>query len=114
MENLFKIRSYSYNNTVDVRSDMFIHYTVLKIMNICILEIKFARVASANVLIPAQDMPVEFRPLRDVLLSGTVHHGISMDYHWLRLTPQGKFYTHNDTGETIRNMQTTIVYETKL
>ena len=114
LENLFKIRSYSYNNTVDVRSDMFIHYTVLKIMNICILEIKFARVASANVLIPAQDMPVEFRPLRDVLLSGTVHHGISMDYHWLRLTPQGKFYTHNDTGETIRNMQTTIVYETKL
>ena len=110
LENLYKIKTYTYNNTTDVKSDMYVHYTILKVMNICILEIKFARVASANVLIPGKDLPLEFRPLSDTFLAGSAHHGTSMDYFWLKLTTNGKFYTHNEINGTVRNMQTTIAY----
>ena len=111
LENLYKIQTYSYNNSTDVRADMFIHYSVLKIINICILEIKYSRVASPNILYNATDLPVEFRPKSDVYLSGTSKHSESMDYHWLRLTPQGKFYTHNSATNTVRNLQAVVVYE---
>ena len=111
MENLFKIQTYTYNNTSDVRSDMYIDYRVLKIMNICILEIKFSRVGSANVLYQGTDLPAEFRPKTDVHMAGNSKHSESMDYHWIRLSPQGKFYTHNASSGTFRNLQTTIVYE---
>lgn len=81
-------------------------------MNVCILEIKFARVAAKDVLIPALDMPIEFRPRDIVTMAGTIFNVNSdrMDYHWLRLTQNGKFYTHNLTTQTVRNMQTTIAY----
>ena len=112
LENLYKIKTYTYNNTTDVKSDMYVHYTILKIMNICILEIKFARIATENILMPGKDLPLEFRPLSDVFLAGSAHHGTSMDYFWLKLTTAGKFYTHNTINETVRNMQTTIAYIT--
>ena len=108
---LYKIKTYGYNNSTDVRNDMFIHYSVLKIMNICILEVKYSRVASPNILYNATDMPFEFRPKADVYLSGTSKHSESMDYHWLRLSPQGKFYTHNSATSTVRNLQAIVVYE---
>ena len=111
LENLYKIQTYTYNNTSDVRSDMYIDYKVLKIMNICILEIKFSRVASPNILYNATDLPTEFRPKSDVYMSGVSKHSESMDYHWIRLTSQGKFYTHNASSGTFRNLQVTIVYE---
>ena len=111
MENLYKIKTYSYNNSTDVRLDMFIHYSVFKIMNFCILEVKYSRVAAPNVLYNATDLPIEFRPKSDVYLSGTSKHSESMDYHWIRLTNQGKFYTHNFSNGTFRNLQATIAYE---
>ena len=111
LENLYKIQTYSYNNSTDVRTDMYIDYKVLKIMNICILEIKFSRVGAPNVLYNATDLPFEFRPKTDVHMSGVSKHSESMDYHWIRLTSQGKFYTHNASNGTFRNLQTTIVYE---
>ena len=111
LENLYKIKTYAYNNTSDVRADMFIHYSVLKIMNICILEVKYSRVASPNILYNATDLPLEFRPKSDVYLSGTSKHSESMDYHWIRLTSQGKFYTHNTATSTVRNLQAVVVYE---
>ena len=111
LENLYKIQTYTYNNTSDVRSDMYIDYRILKIMNICILEIKFSRVGAANVLYNTTDLPLEFRPKTDVHMSGVSKHSESMDYHWIRLTPQGKFYTHNASNGTFRNLQATIVYE---
>ena len=37
--------------------------------------------------------------------------GVKMDYNWLRLTPEGKFYTHDNSGTTVRNLQTTVIYE---
>ena len=111
LENLYKIQTYSYNNSTDVRADMYIDYKVLKIMNICILEIKFSRVGAPNVLYNATDLPTEFRPKTDVYMSGVSKHSESMDYHWIRLTSQGKFYTHNFSNGTFRNLQTTIVYE---
>ena len=111
LENLYKIQTYSYNNSTDVRADMYIDYKVLKIMNICILEIKFSRVGAPNVLYNATDLPLEFRPKADVYMSGVSKHSESMDYHWIRLTSQGKFYTHNFSNGTFRNLQTTIVYE---
>jgi len=111
LENLYKIQTYSYNNSIDVRTDMYIDYKVLKIMNICILEIKFSRVGAPNVLYNATDLPLEFRPKTDVYMSGVSKHSESMDYHWIRLTNQGKFYTHNFSNGTFRNLQTTIVYE---
>ena len=111
LENLYKIQTYSYNNSTDVRTDMYIDYKVLKIMNICILEIKFSRVGAPNVLYNATDLPLEFRPKTDVYMSGVSKHSESMDYHWIRLTNQGKFYTHNFSNGTFRNLQTTIVYE---
>ena len=112
LENLYKIKTYTYNNTSDVKADMYIHYTILKIMNICILEIKFARIASANILMPGKDLPEDFRPLSDVFLAGSAHHGVSMDYFWLKLSTNGKFYTHNEINGTVRNMQTTVAYIT--
>lgn len=111
LENLYKIKTYGYNNSTDVRNDMFLHYSVLKIINICILEIKYSRVAAPNVLYNATDLPAEFRPKSDVYLSGTSKHSESMDYHWIRLTPQGKFYTHNTANSTVRNLQAVVVYE---
>ena len=111
LENLYTIKTYSYNNTSDVRADMYIDYKVLKIMNICILEIKFSRVGAPNVLYNATDLPIEFRPKTDVYMSGVSKHSESMDYHWIRLTNQGKFYTHNFSNGTFRNLQTTVVYE---
>lgn len=111
LENLYKIQTYSYNNSTDVRADMYIDYKVLKIMNICILEIKFSRVGAPNILYNATDLPLEFRPKTDVYMSGVSKHSESMDYHWIRLTSQGKFYTHNFSNGTFRNLQTTIVYE---
>ena len=114
VENMYKPKTYSYNNSTNVNSDMYIHYTVTKILNFCVLEIKFSRGASANILIPAEDMPVEFRPAYDVLLSGTAHHGVSMDYSWIKLTPQGKFFTHNEASGVVRNLQTTVSYITNI
>lgn len=111
LENLYKIKTYGYNNSTDVRLDMFIHYSVFKIMNFCILEVKYSRVAAPNVLYNATDLPIEFRPKSDVYLSGTSKHSESMDYHWIRLTPQGKFYTHNTANSTVRNLQAVVVYE---
>lgn len=111
LENLFNIKTYSYHNTEDVNSDMYIHYTVLKIMNICILEIKFARVANKDIVMPANPLPAEFRPKSIEYLSAIASTGgIKMDYHWLRLEPNGHFYTHNNAGITVRNLQTTIAY----
>lgn len=113
LENLFNIKTYSYHNTEDVNSDMYIHYTVLKIMNICILEIKFARVANKDIVMPANPLPAEFRPKSIEYLSAIASTGgVKMDYHWLRLEPNGHFYTHNDAGITVRNLQTTIAYVT--
>lgn len=113
MENLFNVKTYSYHNTEDVNSDMYIHYTVLKIMNICILEIKFARVANKDIVMPATPLPVEFRPKSTEYLSAVASTGgVKMDYHWLRLEPNGNFYTHNNAGITVRNLQTTIAYIT--
>ena len=86
LENLYKIQTYSYNNSTDVRADMYIDYKVLKIMNICILEIKFSRVGAPNVLYNTTDLPTEFRPKTDVYMSGVSKHSESMDYHWIRLT----------------------------
>ena len=111
LENLYKIKTYGYNNSTDVRLDMFIHYSVFKIMNFCILEVKYSRVAAPNVLYNATDLPIEFRPKSDVYLSGTSKHSESMDYHWIRLTPQGKFYTHNTANSTVRNLQAVVIYE---
>ena len=111
LENLFKIQTYIYNNTSDVRSDMYIDFKVFKIMNFCILEIKYSRVGAPNVLYNATDLPLEFRPKTDVYMAGVSKHSESMDYHWIRLTSQGKFYTHNFSNGTFRNLQTTIVYE---
>ena len=111
LENLYKIKTYGYNNSTDVRLDMFIHYSVFKIMNFCILEVKYSRVAAPNVLYNATDLPAEFRPKSDVYLSGTSKHSESMDYHWIRLTSQGKFYTHNTATSTVRNLQAVVVYE---
>jgi putative uncharacterized protein FNV0812 len=68
--NLYTIKTYSYNNTSDVRADMYIDYKILKIMNICILEIKFSRVGTLNILYNATDLPAEFRPKTDVHMSG--------------------------------------------
>ena len=111
LENLYNVKTYSYHNTEDVNSDMYIHYTVLKIMNICILEIKFARVANKDVIMPAAPLPVEFRPKSTEYLSAIASTGgIKMDYHWLRLEANGNFYTHNNAGITVRNLQTTIAY----
>ena len=111
LENLFNIKTYGYHNTEDVNSDMYIHYTVLKIMNICILEIKFARVANKDIVMPANPLPAEFRPKSIEYLSAIASTGgIKMDYHWLRLEPNGHFYTHNNAGITVRNLQTTIAY----
>ena len=111
LENLYNIKTYSYHNTENVNADMFIHYTVLKILNICVLEIKFARLAGANILMPGSDLPADFRPKTDVYLAGTASTGgIKMDYHWLKLTPQGKFYTFNNAGVNVKNLQTTIAY----
>jgi len=111
LENLLNVKTYSYHNTEDVNSDMYIHYTVLKIMNICILEIKFSRVANKDVVVPATPLPVEFRPKSTEYLSAVAATGgIKMDYHWLRLEPNGNFYTHNNAGITVRNLQTTIAY----
>lgn len=111
LENLFNVKTYSYHNTEDVNSDMYIHYTVLKIMNICILEIKFARVANKDIVMPATPLPAEFRPRSTEYLSAVASTGgIKMDYHWLRLEPNGNFYTHNNAGITVRNLQTTIAY----
>ena len=113
LENLFNVKTYSYHNTEDVNSDMYIHYTVLKIMNICILEIKFARVANKDVIMPATPLPAEFRPKMTEYLSAIASTGgVKMDYHWLRLEPNGHFYTHNNAGITVRNLQTTIAYIT--
>ena len=80
-------------------------------MNICILEIKFARVANKDIDIPATPLPAEIRPksnenLSDVASTG----GVKMDYHWLRLEPNGNFYTHNNAGVNVKNLQTTIAY----
>ena len=111
LENLYKIQTYTYNNTSDVRSDMYIDFKVFKIMNFCILEIKYSRVAAPNVLYQAIDLPMEFRPKVDVHMSGNSKHSESMDYHWIRLSPQGKFYTHNASSSTVRNLQTVVVYE---
>ena len=111
LENLYKIQTYTYNNTSDVRSDMYIDFKVFKIMNFCILEIKYSRVGAPNVLYNATDLPLEFRPKTDVYMAGVSKHSESMDYHWIRLTSQGKFYTHNFSNGTFRNLQTTIVYE---
>ena len=111
LENLYKIQTYTYNNTSDVRSDMYIDFKVFKIMIFCILEIKYSRVAAPNVLYQATDLPVEFRPKVDVHMSGNSKHSESMDYHWIRLSPQGKFYTHNASSSTVRNLQTVVVYE---
>ena len=113
LENLYNVKTYSYHNTEDVNSDMYIHYTVLKIMNICILEIKFARVANKDVIMPATPLPAEFRPKMTEYLSAIASTGgVKMDYHWLRLEPNGHFYTHNNAGITVRNLQTTIAYVT--
>ena len=111
LENLYKIQTYTYNNTSDVTSDMYLHYSITKIMNICILEIKFSRIAAANVLYQGTDLPPEYRPKTDVHMAGNSKNSNSMDYHWIRLTAQGKFYTHNVLSGTFRNLQTTIVYE---
>ena len=111
LENLYKIQTYTYNNTSDVTSDMYLHYSITKIMNICILEIKFSRIAAANVLYQGTDLPPEYRPKTDVHMAGNSKNSNSMDYHWIRLTAQGKFYTHNVSSGTFRNLQTTIVYE---
>lgn len=92
---------------------MYIHLTALKIMNICILEIKFARVANKDVIMPATTLPADFRPKNVEYLSAIASTGgIKMDYHWLRLEPSGNFYTNNDAGVTVRNLQTTIAYVT--
>ena len=113
LENLHNIKTYTYTNTQNVAADNFISYTVTKILNLCILEIKFSRVATKDALIPAQDMPLEFRPKNIVTLAATYsNNSTQMDYHWLRLTPQGKFYTHNLAAQTVRNLQTTITYIT--
>lgn len=113
LENLYSVKTYNYHNTEDVNSDMYIHYTVLKIMNICILEIKFARVANKDVIMPATPLPAEFRPKMTEYLSAIASTGgVKMDYHWLRLEPNGHFYTHNNAGITVRNLQTTIAYVT--
>ena len=113
LENLYNVKTYSYHNTEDVNSDMYIHYTVLKIMNICILEIKFARVANKDVIMPATPLPAEFRPKMTEYLSAIASTGgVKMDYHWLRLETNGHFYTHNNAGITVRNLQTTIAYVT--
>ncbi len=113
LENLFNVKTYTYNNTNDINADAYIHYTATKIMNICILEIKFARPAAKDVLIPSQDMPVEFRPKKTKIFAATTPtEATKMSYHWLRLTSDGKFYTHNTAASTIKNLQTTIAYET--
>jgi putative uncharacterized protein FNV0175 len=113
VENLFNVKTYSYHNTEDVNSDMYMHLTALKIMNICILEIKFARVANKDVIMPATALPSEFRPKNIEYLSAIASTGgVKMDYHWLRLEPNGHFYTHNNAGITVRNLQTTIAYIT--
>ena len=113
LENLYNVKTYSYHNTEDVNSDMYMHLTALKIMNICILEIKFARVANKDVIMPATALPSEFRPKNIEYLSAIASTGgVKMDYHWLRLEPNGHFYTHNNAGITVRNLQTTIAYIT--
>nr|DAM65670.1 MAG TPA: hypothetical protein [Caudoviricetes sp.] len=90
---------------------MYIDFKVFKIMNFCILEVKYSRVASPNVLYNATDLPLEFRPKTDVYVAGVSKHSESMDYHWIRLTNQGKFYTHNTANSTVRNLQAIVVYE---
>ena len=105
LENLFNVKTYSYHNTEDVNSDMYMHLTAL--------EIKFARVANKDVIMPATALPSEFRPKNIEYLSAIASTGgVKMDYHWLRLEPNGHFYTHNNAGITVRNLQTTIAYIT--
>ena len=112
MENFLRVRTYTYNNTVDINADTYIHYTATRIMNFTILEIKFARPAAKDVLLQVADMPLEFRPKKIEYLAGIASSGgVKMDYNWLRLTPEGKFYTHDNSRVTARNLQTTIVYE---
>lgn len=82
-----------------------------RFLNLCILEIKFSRPSAKDVLIPAQDMSEEFRPKNTITLAATnPANDAQMDYQWLRLTPQGKFYTHNFANKIVRNLQVTICY----
>lgn len=111
LENLYNVRSYTYTNTSDIRDDNFMSYTVTKFLNICILEIKFSRPAAKDILRPGIDMPEEFRPKNTITLAATNPANDSqMDYQWLRLTPQGKFYTHNFANKIVRNLQVTVCY----
>lgn len=113
LENLLKVSSYTYNNTSDINADTYVHYTATRIMNFVILEIKFARPAAKDTLLQIADMPVDFRPKKiETFAAMASTGGVKMDYHWLRLTPTGKFYTHDTAATTVRNLQTTICYET--
>ena len=112
LENFLTVRTYTYNNTGDINADTYVHYTATRIMNFVVLEIKFARPASKDTLLQIADMPTEFRPKRiETFAAMASTGGVKMDYHWLRLTPGGKFYTHDTAGSTVRNLQVTICYE---
>ena len=112
VENFLTVRTYTYNNTGDINADTYVHYTATRIMNFVVLEIKFARPAAKDVLLQVADMPTEFRPKKIEYLSAMASTGgVKMDYNWLRLTPEGKFYTHDNSGTTVRNLQTTVIYE---
>jgi len=78
------------------------------------MNIKYARVAQNGVLMPFNQLPDDFRPRDDVHLSGCTAHNTNMDYHWLRLTTAGFFYTHNAASTNVANLETTIAYETRL
>ena len=112
LENFLTVRTYTYNNTSDINADTYVHYTATRIMNFVVLEIKFARPAAKDVLLQVADMPLEFRPKKIEYLSAMASTGgVKMDYNWLRLTPEGKLYTHDNSGTTVRNLQTTVIYE---
>ena len=114
LENLYNIKVYSYSNTTNISAVNYAHIYAIKIANVVIMNIKYARVAQNGVLMPFNQLPDNFKPKADVYLSGCAAHNTNMDYHWLRLTPTGFFYTHNAANTNVANLETTIAYETAL
>ena len=111
---MYNIKVYAYNNTTDISAVNYVHIYAIKIANVVIMNIKYARVAQNDVLMPFEQLPDDFKPRNTVYLSGCAAHNINMDYHWLRLTTSGYFYTHNTARSNIANLETTIAYETRL
>mgnify|MGYP000101645152 CR=1 FL=1 len=114
LENLYNIKVYSYSNTTNISAVNYAHIYAIKIANVVIMNIKYARVAQNGVLLPFDQLPDDFRPRSDVYLSGCAAHNINMDYHWLKITTAGFFYTHNAANSNVANLETTIAYETRL